>query len=156
MKRRRRAAPSRRVVVAGLCVDLLLSGVAWADLSRANAEPNLEKRSQLALENAKQALKAARQAYNNGDLAKTKAWLTELQQSVRLAEESLRRTGKNPRKSPKYFKRAEIGTRELLRLIHSFHDFMSFDDRSMLDFVKAEIQRVHDSLLTGIMRGKPR
>ena len=133
------------VGVAGLCVELVFSGVAWADLWRVNKEPNLEKRSKLALENAHQALKAARQAYDGGDLDTTRALLLEVEQSVHLAEESLKKTGKNPRRSPKHFKRAEIDTRELLRRIDSFRDYVSFADRSMLDTVKTKIQLARQS-----------
>ena len=57
----------------------------------------------------------------------------ELEESVELAHTSLNQTGKNPRKSPKYFKQAEIATRDLLRRLDSFQGEMSFDDRPMLD-----------------------
>ena len=134
---------------------VMFGGFGWAaDLEKVKAEPNLEKRSRLALENADRALKNAREAYNKGELKETAALVTEVQDSVLLAETSLKETGKNPRKSPKWFKRAEIQSRDLLRKLDAFGQEMSVDDRSMLGPVKANVQRVHEDLLIGIMEGK--
>jgi hypothetical protein len=133
---------------------LLLAGVVRADLGPAKAEPNLEKRSKLALDNAEQALKAARQEYAKGDDARVAALATEIRESVELAGASLQETGKNPRKSPKWFKRAEIETRDLLRRLDAFQQEMSMADRGVLDPVKAKVQQVHEELLLGVMEGK--
>ena len=140
--------------LGGAVVVLGLVGALRADLDQAKAEPNLEKRSKLALDNAEQALKAAREAYAKGDIAQVKELAAEIGESVQLADTSLRETGKNPRKSPKWFKRAEIVTRNLLRRLDSFQQEMSVADRPMLDAVKAKVQQVHDGLLLGVMEGK--
>lgn len=129
-------------------------GAALANLDQARAEPNLEKRSKLALENADSALRAARMAYRAGDAKTTAADAKELEESVDLAYMSLTDTGKNPRKSPRWFKHAEIKTRELLRTLDNFQQEMSYTDRPILDTVKAKIQQVHDDLLTGLMEGR--
>jgi hypothetical protein len=71
-----------------------------------------------------------------------------------LAYTSLKATGKDARKSPKWFKRAEIDTRLLLRKLDSLHDLMSFSDRALMGSVKATVQRVHDDLLGELMEGK--
>ncbi len=139
------------VFSVGLC---LLVGVAYADLQEIKAEPNLEKRSKLALENADEALRQARQAYEKGDIGQVEARATEIRESVDLAETSLRETGKNPRKSPKWFKRAEIQTRDLLRRLDSLQQEMSVADRPMLDPVKTKVQQVHENFLLGVMEGK--
>jgi len=125
-----------------------------ADLKAALAEPNLEKRSKLALDTAEDAYKAVRSAYEKGDNAQVAAAAKELVESVDLAYTSLTGTGKDPRKSPKWFKKAEIETRDLLRRLSSFQEQMSFDDRPMLDAAKAKLQEVHDHLLVGLMEGK--
>jgi len=127
---------------------------AAADLAKAMAEPNLEKRSKLALENAEDALKRARKAYSQGDLKQCAALVNEVQESVLLAETSLRETGKNPRRSPKWFKRAEIGTRNLVRKLDAFSQEMSYEDRDMVKPVRQKVQQVHENLLEGIMEGK--
>lgn len=133
---------------------LALSGILRADLQKVKAEPNLERRSKLALDNAEEALKVARDAYAKGDYAQVKARAAEIADSVELADTSLRDTGKNPRKSPKWFKRAEIVTRNLLRRLDAFQQEMNVSDRPLLDPVKRKVQQVHDSLLLGVMEGK--
>lgn len=137
-----------------LGVALLLAGTLRASLQEAKAEPNLEKRSKLALDNAEQALTAAREAYAKGDTAQVEARATEIRESVELAAASLHQTGKNPRKSPRWFKHAEIVTRDLLRRLDSFQQEMSAADRPLLEGVKGEVQQAHDNLLLGVMGSK--
>ena len=139
---------------AALAMGLALAGSSRADLRQAMAEPNLEKRSQLALDNALAAYKAARQAYEHGESDKVATAVAEIQESVDLANTSLAKTGKDPRRSPKWFKKAEIETRELLKHLDAFEHDMSFSDRAMLEPVKAKVQQVHDELLVGLMEGK--
>ena len=122
-----------------------------AEIPRIQAEPNLEKRSRLALDNADQALKLAREAYEKTDLINTAGLLTEVKASVELADASLKSTGKKPSRSPKAFKYAELRTSELLRRLETFSQDMNFADRPMIEPVKSTIQRVHDALLDAIM-----
>ena len=134
---------------------MLLCGLPLAaDLAQVRAEPNLEKRSRAALELADRSLKASRQAYSAGNVPEAAALLDEVAQSVELAEASLKATHKDPIKSPKHFKYAEIKTVELLRKIEAFSQDMSVDDRPMLEKVKETVQEAHDRLLQGIMMGK--
>ncbi len=135
-------------------VGLLLVAPVRADLAKAQAEPNLEKRAKLALDNANSAWKNLKDAYKKGDNADVARHAREVLDSVELADTSLKQTGKNPRRSPKHFKNAEIATRNLLRNLDSFQESMSYDDRSMLDQLKNRVQEIHDSLLMGLMEGK--
>ena len=137
-----------------VAVGLLLAQAARADLKQALAEPNLEKRSQLALNNAAAAYKTARAAYEKGENDQVVAAIAEIQESVELAFTSLTQTGKDPRRSPKWFKRAEMDTRELLKRLEAFEHEMGFNDRPMLEKVKAKVVQVHDDLLVGLMEGK--
>jgi hypothetical protein len=130
------------------------TAVLQADLKKAQAEPDLEKRSKLALDNAFAAYQAARDAYQKGEMEQVQAGIDEIEQSVDLAYQSLNDTGKNPRRSPKWFKSAELATRDLARRLASFQDQMSYTDRPLLDRVKARVQQVHDELLLGLMEGK--
>jgi hypothetical protein len=141
-------------ILACVGVFLCAAGSLHADLKQAMAEPNLEKRSKLALENAESAYAAARTAYQKGNNSQTAADISEMVKSVNLAYDSLNATGKDPRKSPKWFKRAEIETRNLLRKINDFQDEMDYSDRPLLDKAKATVQQVHDNLLMGLMEGK--
>jgi hypothetical protein len=143
-----------RTLWTALSIGLIFAAALPASLKEVLAEPNLERRSKLALDNADEAYQAARSAYGAGNTAAVNAALHEVQESVEVAYASLEATGKDPRKSPKWFKKAEMETRDLLRRLDSFRDSMSFDDRSSVDPVKAKIQQVHDDLLMGLMEGK--
>jgi len=139
-----------------LALALTLAGTAAAstELDAVRAEGNLEKRSKLALDNAASALKSAREAYQAGDTATVTAKADEIGQSVDLAYNSLTETGKNPRKSPKWFKHAEMETRELTRRLEDFAQQMNYNDRAILDKTRARVEQVHDELLTGLMEGR--
>ena len=97
---------------------------------------------------------AEREAYQKGDNPALAASAQEIQESVELAWDSLESTGKNPRKSPRWFKQAEIETRSLLKKLETLQHDMGFEDRPLLDKAKARLQQVHDDLLTGLMEGK--
>jgi hypothetical protein len=144
--------PLARLLMLGLAVSAPLS----AGLDKAMAEQNLEKRSKLALENADQAYQVARADYDKGDATSLAADIKEILNSVELAYTSLKDTGKDPRKHSKWFKRAEIDTRDLLRRMDAFQRDMSFEDRPMLDKPIAQVQKIHDDLLLGLMEGKPK
>ena len=139
-----------------LALALTLAGAAAAstELDAVRAETNLEKRSKLALDNAASALRSAREAYQAGDTATVTAKTDEIGESVDLAYNSLTETGKNPRKSPKWFKHAEMETRELTRRLEDFAQQMNYNDRAILDKTRARVEQVHDELLTGLMEGR--
>lgn len=141
-------------LACALALSVSTPAPARADLQKALSESNLEKRSKLALENATAALAAARDAYKKGDHAGVSERAAEIRESVELAQLSLERTGKNPRRSPKWFKRAEIATRDLVRKLETFQQTMSYTDRHLLDQAKSRIQEIHDELLLGLMEGK--
>jgi hypothetical protein len=123
------------------------------DLASVKSEANLEKRSELALTNANTALDSARDAYGQGDLEKTQANLNEVMDSVDIAYQALSDTGKDPRKD-RFFKRAEMRTRELIRRLEGLGQTMSVADRETVDKVREEVSEIHDNLLKGIMSKK--
>jgi len=124
-----------------------------ADLTSVKAETNLERRSDLALDYANAELDQAREAYNEGDAAKLQAALDDTRASVELSFQSLEETGKNARNN-KYYKRAELRTRELLRRLDGLRDMMGFEERSLVEKVRDRVAEVHDDLLKGIMSKK--
>jgi uncharacterized membrane protein YccC len=133
---------------------LVMASTAGADLSAVLAERNLEKRSRKALDYAAQALKAARNAYQQGQFDQTRQHLQELNEAVQLAYRSLQETGKNPVRHPKHFKHAEIKTRELLKHLGHFRDQMAYDDRAVVEPVIQSIETIHEDLLLAIMGKK--
>ena len=130
------------------------AGLLRADLKAALNEHDLGRRSKLALDNAMAAIKTGREAYQQGDNAGLAAAAKEIEDSVDLAWDSLQSTGKNPRNSPKWFKQAEIETRDLLKKLETLQHDLGFEDRPVLDKAKAGVQKVHDDLLLGLMEGK--
>ncbi len=145
----------RHSILLALGLGLIFtSGLLPADLKIALNERDLGKRSRLALDNAEVALKEAREAYQKGDNKALAAAAQEIEDSVTLAWDSLESTGKNPRKSPRWFKHAEIETRNLLKKLDTLQHDLAFEDRPLLDKAKARVQKVHDDLLTGLMEGK--
>jgi hypothetical protein len=138
-----------------ICMSLLWSFSSmslWAiDLASVQQEPNLEKRNQLAIECANAALDTARSAYQANDLDKTRASLDEVGEAVSLAYDSLKQTGKEARRDPKFFKKTELATRQMLRRIEGMAEGMNFEDRSLLDKLRERVAAIHDNLLQDIM-----
>ncbi len=129
----------------------LLIAILAFDLASIKNEPNLEKRSELALDHAGAELDEAREAYNAGDVAKMESALGEVGESVELAYHSLTDTGKDARRNPKFFKRAELRTRELMRRLEGIRETVSYQDRALVEVVRDRVAEVHDELLKGIM-----
>src|SRR5947209_609037 len=88
--------------------------LAFWDLGAVKSEPDLDKRSELALVNADHAIDEARKAYSDGDQKGVQAGLKEVTESVDLCYDSLQRSHTSPRKS-KYYKRAEQKLQVLIR-----------------------------------------
>ena len=143
-----------RTCAVGMWLAAIVLAAGGGDLKTIQAEPNLEKRAKLAFDNATAALQQAREAYRSGEAERMTAMIQEVQDSVGLAYDSLQATGKDPRRSPRWFKYGEVGTRDLLRRLDAFRDEMSFAERPALDKVKEKVQQVHDDLLMGLMEGK--
>ena len=122
------------------------------DLAAIKLEPNLERRSELALGNASAAMDVARDAA--ADDAKLKAALQELRESVDLAYQSLVDSGKSARRNPKFFKKAELKTRELMRRLEGLAQAVDADDRVLVESVRGRVSKVHDDLIQDIMQKK--
>lgn len=133
-----------------LAILLFAAATAPLTLDMVKAEPDLEKRSELALKFGKETLKQVRTAYDDGKLDQVKTLVADVESSVQLCVGSLEQSKKNPRRS-KYFKRAEIRTREMLREVNSLSEHMSYSDRSMLEPLQKQLHDANDGLLRGIM-----
>ena len=122
-----------------------------ADIESVKSEPNLEKRSEKALQYADDVLDRVRGLYREGKWKEVEAALTQIGSAVDLAQTSLKDSGKNPRKNPKYFKKAELKTRELARRLQSFSQEVSFDERATVDKLREHVVKVHDQLLEDVL-----
>ena len=141
---------SPSILLAVACDLPLIS----ADLDDIRKQPNLERRSDMALANADAALDRARDAYQKGDEPLFKSALAEADQSIALSKQSLDESGKNARKSPKYFKRAEIGIRRLIRRLDSLRIEVGVDDRPIVEPVYWRAQKLQEEILLAIMGKK--
>jgi hypothetical protein len=132
---------------------LLVMWLAFGDLGPAKAEPDLEKRSELALVNADHAIDEARKAYTDVNAPATQAALEEVGQSVDLSYESLQQSRKEPHKS-KYYKRAEMQLQVILRRLRGFRDEVGYESRPAVDAVLKRVSEVHDQIIADIMSRK--
>lgn len=125
-----------------------------AGLDAVKAEPNLEKRSERALVNAEEALNDARQAWQAGDLGAYRGHVDEILQSVELSYKSLQDTGKRARRSPKFFKRAELNIRKLIKRLDAFEKEVDLEERDPVRTALKRVHEIHDQLVTDIMTKK--
>ncbi len=138
-----------------VCALLLLgAALLQGDLAGIKSEANLEKRARLAIENAEGALKNAQSDYEKGDSNGVAAAISEMRESIEVAHVALAETGKNPVRSPKHFKNAELKSRALLKRLDGFERSMDFEDRKVVEPAKIRIQEIHDEWLLGIMGNK--
>jgi hypothetical protein len=133
---------------------LLLPARAADSLDAVRAEPNLERRSDEALEVASQEAERARKAYTANDAKAYKEALATVREASELSYKSLQETGKPARKRPKYYKRAEQKLRALLKKLDGLEQEVAVDDRAGVEQLKKAINDLHDNILTDIMTKK--
>ena len=126
----------------------------YADLTKVEAEPNLEKRSEAALVHAEEELQSARKAYDAGELQKFQTAIDEVAQLAELSHKSLEDTGKRARRSPRHWKRAEQRLLTLMRHLDSLEKAVSVDDRATVADVRKRVSETHDTILNAIMTRK--
>lgn len=121
------------------------------DLAALRSEPDPQKRSDKAMQYAARAVDEARETYRAGGIDQAKAALNEVREAVNISYASLEESGKDARRSPKHFKRAELKIRELLRRLRGLSAEADVDDRPAFDAVVSRLQEIHDELLAAIM-----
>jgi hypothetical protein len=127
--------------------------LAFADLASVKTEPDLNRRSELALVNADQKLDEARQAYMAGNDRAEEAAIQEVEESVTLCYATLGQTHGEPRKS-KYYKHAELRVSALMRRLTGFRDEVGFEFRPKIEAVLTKLSDIHDQLISDIMSRK--
>ncbi len=132
---------------------LLALFLAFADIAAVKTEPDLNKRSELALANADQAVDDARKAAQAGDDQALAAALQEVDESVAVCVDALQQTHSAPRKS-KYYKRAEMKTNALIRRLTGLQDQVGYESRDRVTALIRKVSDAHDQLLSEIMSKK--
>lgn len=134
-------------------IPALLLCLMFDDIAAVKAEPDLDRRSELALMNADEKIDQARQAYLSGNEAGEQAAIQEVADSVTLSYDALEQSHEAPRKS-KYYKRAELKVSALMRRLSGFRDEVSFDFRPQVEAALKKLSDIHDELLSDIMSKK--
>ncbi|HLG97280.1 MAG TPA: hypothetical protein VKX49_13295 [Bryobacteraceae bacterium] len=134
-------------------IFLLALWLAFSDIGAVKAEPDLDKRSELALVNADHNIDQAEQAYKSGDLSGTETALKDVSESVVVCYDALQQTRTPPRKS-KYYKRAELKVQALLRRLNGFREDVGFETQAAVDAAVKKVSDVHDHLIADIMSKK--
>jgi hypothetical protein len=129
---------------------LALAMLAFADIGAVKSEPDVERRSELALASADKQVDAARTAYNGGDEKAEQLALGEVRELVDVSYDALEHSNRPPRKS-KYYKNAELKLSALLRRLNSFRDQVGIDGREAVEAVIKRVSDVHDEVLAAIM-----
>ena len=132
---------------------LALLWLVFGDIAAVKSEPDLERRSELALATADKQVDAARQAYTGGDDKAEQEALVEVQELVDVSYDALEHSKQAPRRS-KYYKNAELKVKALLRRLNRFRDEVNFESREAVDVVIKRLSDVHDELLAAIMSKK--
>jgi hypothetical protein len=126
-----------------------------AGLDAVRAEPRLERRAELAIDNAAAAMARARKTVaESGSRTELDSALTEVEESCQLASDSLRQTGKRPNKLASQYKKAELKTRGFVKELADLAVALSLDDRPKAEAVRDKVQLLHEEFLLGVMGGK--
>jgi len=126
-----------------------------ADVAEIRKEPDPLKRFELALALAETQTKAARQLVkDSGSRAELMKMLEESEAAAVLSLESLQATGKRPNKLTRQYKKGELKTMEILRILKDLVVALSIEDRPAAEKVRDRAEVTHEEYLLGAMSGK--
>ena len=139
------------MTASGIVLLFLLSAAAGADQPDSlKTEPDLNRRAELAVDQADHHLDAARQAWQGGDWDKTQAALTELKEAADLAGKSLDET-KQPPRNNRHYKTVEMKLSNLIRRVDAFRLEVDYEQRDTVNDVETRLQELHDRILEAVM-----
>jgi hypothetical protein len=142
------------MMIRTLLVLALSIAPAFGDLNAVKAEPNLEKRSDKALDYASTVLNDMREHYKGESMEKFGLSVVDFRTAVDLAVSSLEETGKNARRNPKYFKRAELRLRDFSRRLATLKLDIDVEERPLIDGLIEHIDKQRDGLVSSILEKK--
>ena len=138
------------LVLAMGCVSMLR-----ADVAEIRKEPDPLKRFEAALALAETQTKAARQLVkDSGSRTELMVALEDVEAASVLSLESLQATGKRPNRLTKQYKKGELKTMEILRILKDLVTALSIDDRPAAEKVRDRAEVTHEEYLLGVMSGK--
>ena len=126
-----------------------------ADVAAIRKEPDPLRRFELALALAETQAKAARQLVkDSGSRTELMKMLEDVEAASVLSLESLQSTGKRPNKLSRQYKKGELKTLEILRILKDLVVALSLDDRPAAEKVRDRAEVTHEEFLLGVMSGK--
>lgn len=120
------------------------------DLDSVKAEQNLDRRAEYALDHAHNMLDTARSLYKEAKYDRFEGAVLEIGDAVQVCHDSLKATGKDPRKNAKQFKKVEQRIQLLIRRLHSMESEVSVDDRPVVKKVVGRLEEINDEIVNGI------
>jgi septation ring formation regulator EzrA len=135
-----------------LSMMLMFAAAIAGDLSTVKAEANPVRRVELGLDYANATLDKAKSSYSEAQYDKSRTDVLEIQEAVEVSYEALRSTGKDPRKSPKEFKRFEQRIQALVRRLKGFSLEVSVEDRPVIRKVESRLEDINDEIVSGIFK----
>ena len=139
-----------KTIFLGLVAFALYGG----DIAAVKAEPRLERRSELAVQNADRAFLEAKAAWKKGETGALQTALDEIEASVNLCLDALHEMGRPPYKLVRWYKSAELKTRELSRSLDGLAVEASLEERPAIQKVNDRVKTVHEELLLGVLSRK--
>jgi hypothetical protein len=134
---------------------LLPAALLAQGLDAVRKESNLTRRAQRALEYAEAELAKAQNIVKEfGSKSELQAALDQVAEGSQLALDSLRETGRPPRRLSRDYKRGELKTRDFLKKIEDLEKALSLDDRPIAEAVKKKVFDIHEDFLMGVMGQK--
>ena len=133
-----------------LTASLLAGG-----LDTIRKEPDPLRRFELALTFAETQARAARQLVkDSGSRTELLAQLDDVDAAAVLALESLQATGKRPNKLTRQYKKGEVKTLDIIRLLDDLVLALGLEDRPAAQRALDRATVTHEEFLLGVMSGK--
>lgn len=121
-------------------------------LDEIRREPDAKRRFERAIAFADAQGIAARQLVrDNGLRTDLEKLLTTTVEAAQLALDSLRSTGIRPSKLSRQYKKGEVRTRELERLLTDLALALSVEDRPAVEKARDQVGVIHEEFLLGVM-----
>ena len=131
----------------GLLFAMLSSVMPAQSLLEINQERNPEKRSEMALTYADEALDNARDYYLKGAMSKGDAALENMTHALDACMQSLAMENK-----AKFYKKAELKIAYLQRRLSGVISDISIQQRGWAEQTQRRVEEIHDKILDGVMR----
>jgi hypothetical protein len=116
------------------------------------AEKDPERRSELALKAADEQITAA--SKDPADVKALTQHLGGIEELARFSYTSLQDSGKRASRNPKYFKRAELKLRSMMRRLDTLEQEVAAEDRPAVGKLRTSMSEIRDQILHDIMSKK--